>query len=224
MIPEPSEGPSSAICPYCHAFLLKRPERKSKCKSCGKSIFVKSLPTTRERVLVTEDQARAIDAEWTAHYQSRAIEHWLNRYDLRVDVFRERRAARHDIRDRDIIWGMFNEQLQELMRQGDFQGLKIRYYQMALFVAEEDRDFVDLLSASHQMELRRYAQFGVVNRVRISSAGAGNACAACLRLDGQMFTIEEALRTMSLPCKSCTSVVVGSRPGFCRCQYLAVVD
>jgi hypothetical protein len=179
---------------------------------------------TRERVLLTEDQAHAIEVEWAAHYHSRALDHWLSRYDLSVDVFRERRAARHDIGDRDIIWGMFNEHLQVLMKQSDFHGLKSRYYQMALFVAEEDRGFIDLLAASHQMELRGYQQMGLVSRVQISAAGRGNACAACLRLDGNVLAIDEALRTMPLPCKTCTSVVVGTRPGFCRCLYVAVVD
>jgi hypothetical protein len=221
--PSEAAGSPDSNCPYCQASLAKRPQRKSKCRSCGKPIFVKTLPSTRERVLVTEDQAQAIEAEWTAIYHSSAIEGLALHYHLDVDVFRARRAARSDLSDHDIIWGMFNEDLQSLMKQGDLHGLSCRYYEMALFAGGEDRDFTQLLEACHKMSLSALKATGGVEKVQIMTCGS-DSCEACQNLDGKTLTIDEALHTMPLPCKGCTMNVVGTRPGFCRCLYTAVVS
>jgi len=213
-----------AVCPSCSAVLRKRPQRKSRCKACGNFIFVKTLLDTRERVLVTEEQARSIEAAWTVHYQRRAAEQAVQRYGLSLEEFRAQRAAQPDRTDRDLIWSMFNQSVQDLMRAGDLAGLKSRYYEMALFCAEEDRPFAHLLEKSHEMELRSYLQSGVVQNVEILSAGEGNACSPCLQLHGRCFSVTEALESKPLPCRACTTVVVGTKAGFCRCCYVAVVD
>ncbi len=44
----------------------KRPERKTNCPHCGNAIFVRMRPYDRARVLLTEQQASRIEAEWTA--------------------------------------------------------------------------------------------------------------------------------------------------------------
>jgi hypothetical protein len=219
-------GPTSspAVCPYCSVVLPRRPQRKSRCKACREFIFVKTHPDTRERVLATERQAEVIEAAWTARHERRAAEQAVQRFGLSLDQFRERRAAQPDCSVRDLIWGMFNESLHGLMRAGDLSGLKTRYYEMALFCAEEDRPFTHLLEQSHEMELRSYLRSQVVSRVEVITAGEGNSCPACLRLHGEVFGVMEALQTKPLPCRACTTVVVGSKPGFCRCCYVAVVD
>jgi hypothetical protein len=174
-------------------------------------------------VLATQEQAQAIELQWTALNQSQAAEYSVRHHRLSVDLFRDRRSARPDLSDRDIIRGMFNDDLQALMKRSDFDGLKNRYYEMAMFVAEEDKSPVELLAESRRMELRCYQRSGGIKRVEISAAGRGNACPACQRLDGKVLTLEDALRTMPLPCRDCTMVVVGNRPGFCRCLYLPVI-
>src|SRR5262245_1420976 len=93
-----------AACPYCQAALAKCPQRRTKCKACGQPIYVKIRLDTRERVLATEEQARTIEAQWTSFYQSRAFERWLEQLRLDASTFHERRAARPDLRDRDIVW------------------------------------------------------------------------------------------------------------------------
>ena len=213
-----------ATCPYCAAVLVKRPKRKSRCKACGNSILVKTLLDTRERVLVTEEQARSIEATWDAHYQRRVAEQAVQRYALSLEVFRARRAAYPDRADRDLIWSMFNESIEALIRSGDFGALKSRYYEMALFCAQDNRSFTHLLEKSHEMELRSYLESGVVQNVEVQSAGHGNSCSACLRLHGTVFRIAEALQIKPLPCSECTTDVVGTKAGFCRCCYIAVID
>jgi DNA-directed RNA polymerase subunit RPC12/RpoP len=53
------------ICPHCEQTLEKRPERKAACPLCGNAIYVRSRPFDRQRVLLTEQQASQIEAEWS---------------------------------------------------------------------------------------------------------------------------------------------------------------
>ena len=59
-------GRLDGACPYCGESLAKRPERKTVCPSCRNAIYVRMRPFDRERVLLTEQQASKIEAEWTA--------------------------------------------------------------------------------------------------------------------------------------------------------------
>ena len=52
------------ICPYCKNTLEKKPQRKTKCPSCNNYIFIRTLPKTRERVLVTEEEVKEINKQW----------------------------------------------------------------------------------------------------------------------------------------------------------------
>ncbi len=215
-----SAADESPRCPYCYVVLPKRPQRKTKCKACGQPIFVKTRPDTRERVLATAEEAQAIEAEWAARAQSQATEGLVRRYHLDEAIFQQRRATAGAPPDRDIIWGMFNEDLHALLKRGDLHGAKCRYYEMALFVGEEDRNFIGLLEACHRADLQLMKLSGI-KRVQIA---ASVGCDACRSQDGKVFTVDEALRTVPLPCTSCTMVVVGTRPGFCRCLYAPMVN
>jgi uncharacterized Zn finger protein (UPF0148 family) len=59
-------GRLDSACPYCAEPLARRPERKTICPHCRNAIFVRMRPLDRERVLLTEQQAGKIEAEWTA--------------------------------------------------------------------------------------------------------------------------------------------------------------
>jgi DNA-directed RNA polymerase subunit RPC12/RpoP len=50
-------------CPYCGHTLEKKPVRKKKCPSCGNFIFVRTRPSDRQKVLVTEQQAAQIERQ-----------------------------------------------------------------------------------------------------------------------------------------------------------------
>jgi hypothetical protein len=60
-------------CPYCSAALQKMPSRKTKCKSCGGFMSVKSTPADRTRRLMTADQAASAEAEWAVYSQGHEL-------------------------------------------------------------------------------------------------------------------------------------------------------
>jgi hypothetical protein len=49
------------------------PSRKKKCPGCGHYIYVRTRPEDRVRVLVTEEQAAAIEEQWTCHYREKEL-------------------------------------------------------------------------------------------------------------------------------------------------------
>ncbi len=54
-------------CPYCGAALKKRPARRTACKQCLHDIFVRTRPLDKERVLLTEQEAKVVELEWSRY-------------------------------------------------------------------------------------------------------------------------------------------------------------
>lgn len=229
---KPPDLPESlgAACPYCGQMLDKRPKRKTKCPHCGNDIYVRKRPPNGERrVLVTEDEAEEIDSAWKQLHFRRKWQGMLEQYgmvDEDFDTHRKKLRERfgQEPGDGDVVWSLFHEALDASMKSGNFQELRMLYFEMALFLYEEGRDFFHLLEQSHRMELTKYKQWGFVEKVRMHAAG-DTSCEACQQLEGTLLSLEEALDQTPLPCKDCTFDFHGSgRPGWCRCQYLTVVD
>ncbi|MFA5056122.1 MAG: hypothetical protein WC562_08130 [Dehalococcoidia bacterium] len=213
---------SSAFCPYCNFTLKKPPQRKAKCPSCGNFMYIRTLPTTRERVIVTESRAKEIDTEWATSQSRQKWMQILSSYGTsETDYEREKgqltKKFGHEAKDRDVIWSLFNR-LITIKR--DLHSLKTLNYEMAVFLDEENRDFRPLLEQAAKMDLLQYKKLNVV-KVEILSAGIGNSCEGCQKQHGKIYTIDEALRLMPIPCKDCTRTLNSERKGFCRCKYVA---
>lgn len=216
----------TAMCPYCEAILDKRPQRKKKCPECDNYIYVKTLPTTQEKVLVTESQASEIDAEW-------ARRNWRQRWltslfslgisEANFEQVKSRISAKlkKDASDKDVVWSLLNQAIQN--NSDDFNLLHRIHYTMALFLDEEKRDFKPLLVDAARLQIMYYKQRGV-SEVRIMSAGAGNSCESCQKQDGKIYTVDEALRLMPIPCDECAKPGLSGQLGFCRCQYMMVAN
>lgn len=61
-------------CPSCQAPLSAWPKRQTKCRSCGEFFFAKRRPQTRKRVICTEEQRWAIEADWTREGESKRLD------------------------------------------------------------------------------------------------------------------------------------------------------
>jgi hypothetical protein len=60
-------GLTEGLCPYCRSELPAWPTRSGPCPRCGEPILVRSRPLDRERVLVTESEAEALEEQWELH-------------------------------------------------------------------------------------------------------------------------------------------------------------
>lgn len=116
--------------------------------------------------------------------------------------------------DYDIIWGLFQELT---MRTVNLQDLGELYYQKAIFLHEEGRDCFPQLRESAKIQLIQIKNQGYTNKVEILNAGG---CEACEKQNGTIFTINEALEKMPIPCSDCTFKLRASyKKPFCRCIY-----
>jgi DNA-directed RNA polymerase subunit RPC12/RpoP len=59
------------VCPNCHTRLASRPGRKTKCQHCSGLIFVRARPFDRQRVLLTEAEAKIVEDEWAQFLHSK---------------------------------------------------------------------------------------------------------------------------------------------------------
>jgi DNA-directed RNA polymerase subunit RPC12/RpoP len=206
-------------CPYCGASLEKVPQRKTKCPSCGHLIYVRTRPSDKEQLLVTEDMAKQIDSEWAALTDQRKYERVLR--NAGIDA-REYDTAKRELTKkfgeppgpRDIVWGVLNNHLAVAAGRKDWHNMKMLYFELAAILWEEGGDFFPILQEVRRCELRHYQSLGDKS-VEILAG----SCEKCRPFNGKVLTIKEALDTMPVPVKECEN-----ENGWCRCMYTPTID
>lgn len=216
------DKPNQTNCPYCHATLYPVPTRKKKCLSCGQYIYVKTRPSDRLRVLVTDEGAKQIDSEWNQIQAEQNIKRMLdgfriNQKELEAEGKQLSRNFGHPASTRDTIWAILNRRSIELIKRKDWQQLSSLYYSLAMFLHDEGKDCFHLLQESRRCELKNYQRIGY-SKVSIWDAG-DSSCAKCQALNGKEFTISDALKVMPIPVANCDNTY-----GFCRCTYSEISD
>lgn len=214
------KGEFPTSCPYCGQVLPKRPSRKRKCPFCKEMIYVRTDPETREKVITTEEGAHQIDArKKRIAYRNRWLRvlgtYGITSQHVEQEKARLRKRFRREPVDSDVFWGLFNS----LAMHQPSQSL---YYQMALFLDEEGRDFIHALQQSHRIELLNYKEGGITE-VEISTVRDEYCCPSCPALEGKVFRIDNALEQMPIPNRPCTAYQNNPKQGFCRCTYLAIM-
>jgi len=212
-----TEKEPGATCPYCKQVLKQIPQRKKQCPFCKKYIHVRTLPSTRKRILVTEDDARKID------WLKRLGEYRVTEKDFEITKDQLSKKFGQEPSNQDVLWSLFNQLIAKNIN--DFFTLKRIYYEMALYLNDLGKDFFPFLQISRKMELMNYKQnykhLGI-NKVQILTCGPGS-CMQCQSLHGKIFTIEEALEKMPIPVKTCTKTMGDGKKGFCKCCYVAKI-
>jgi len=101
-------GTTEPRCPYCSAELDKMPGRKKKCPSCEQYIYVRTRPSDRQRVLVTEIQAAEIEKQWAARSSSLNARRFVD--DSEFEREKEALASRFGSipSENDVLWAIFN--------------------------------------------------------------------------------------------------------------------
>ena len=214
------EDKFALVCPHCGQALEQGPPRKKKCPFCKGFLYVGRLPSTRNRVLVTKDQAKKIDLEWGKRYFR---ERWLGvlqSFGITSNEFDQMKAQLSrkygkEAGDNDVIWSFLNRLTYERMQTGNWGDLSMLYYSQALFLEEEGKDFSRILEEAQRMKLIEYKEEGIITQVKISTAGF-QSCPSCQTLEGKVLKIDDALREMPIPNKKCTTYWNNPKQGFCR--------
>lgn len=106
---------SEARCPYCHQPLPKPPHRKGKCRHCGQFYYVRTRPADRNKVIVTEQEVEAIEAEWKSWYEEKRrkeLEEQLRSLPRNADLWERPYLQAHLAclgKEFGKAWGLFNK-------------------------------------------------------------------------------------------------------------------
>lgn len=181
-------------CPYCGVIQDPPPSRRRKCKDCAQIIHVKTDREERKKYLIT-----AHEAERTAA--------------IGTKLERERRNQE---------WKELSQQVQAAMQAGDWQSLRRAYQQQATILFHEGRPHFRVAQESARAQLIHLLQIGV-DSVKVMTSKDERVCAHCRALDGEEFTIQEALDSLPIPGPNCTDGDdLNPHCGRCRCIYVAV--
>ena len=191
-------------CPYCSEALEKKPSRKTKCPHCGNAIYVQ-----KGRLLTEKEQQREnFVSTWVRKLQNSG-------FDFTAEDFEsEERALQRQFGRtgswNDVIWGVLNRLSAEAEEHVDRMSI---YMLMADVLVADGKDSSEFRALAAKEQLAGIAS----ERVEVRTVNDEQVCENCRRLDGQVFTIEEALSELPVPHR-CTS------PRGCRCYYVPVVD
>ncbi len=198
------------FCPHCGSWLKKRPKRKSKCPICSNSIYV------RNGKLFTLDELTVED--FLEKFEHLGVD--KSHFEEKRKILKER--FKTEPSTHDVIWGILNELILE--NANDYSILRNIYYELALIVNKEKKEFFHLLQKSMEMRLKDMQKDRVIEKLRITAVGYDDTCEECQKLDGKIISIKEALRQMPIPNRNCTTSIDGGKRGFCRCEYLVHID
>ncbi len=162
------------ICPYCSKPLSKRPQQKAQCHHCNKSIFVRTRPSDRRRVLVTEDQAIEVKALWNAKrgVRSPRIEK-KEGFDDEKKVLTKRFGCEPS--DTDVIWSLLNKELIEHSRTQNWIGYRTTIFDMGELLRGESK-WSDALQRYFEvcyLDLNGPCNYGNVSDINADLLSAG---------------------------------------------------
>lgn len=218
-------------CPYCKYKFNKIPSKKSKCPECFEYVYIRTLPDTKEKMIVTEIEANEIDKKWEEINLKKRWHHDLfNRYGGTIDEYNYIVNNSGSPFTRDHIYTMLNALAEKNTRNNKLDIVSQIYFSMALFIYEEEKNPFKLIKLSRYYELMHYKNQGYFSKVRIltcsnnPSKEENKACLECSKQQGLVFELNEALEIMPIPCNGC-SHNQGNKPyAFCRCMWSVVVE
>lgn len=132
-------GNTDPICPYCAKALDKMPGRKKKCPNCGNYIYVRTRPSDKKRVVVTEQDASKIDEQWMMEHGTYEA-HLADKQEFEKQKAELAKKWGRAPSDGDVYWALYNKQLLEHARKGDWGLYRNTRFSMAELLRREKKD------------------------------------------------------------------------------------
>lgn len=167
----------------------------------------------RKGRLLTKEELEKHEEKLMRAWQEEKTRTYLGRLGLSLEAFNKRRkemikSGISEPNDIDIIMSLFNEQV---ATEKDYGKLSSSYYELALILEEEGREYFHVLKLSSIMRLKELRKQGW-KEVEILSCGC---CSYCESLNGKRLTIEQALKELPIPHRDCPH----ENTVFCTCSY-----
>ena len=173
---------------------------------------------------MTEAEAAENDKAWERYHTYNRLRRDYGVTDADYDRERAELAAKWGCEPSpaDVLWRWANGRSAQLGGQGDWQGLGVLTFTMALQLYEEGRDHFKLSQVARKYELlaMQREEKNQPYKIRVRVLGV---CPESRALEGRLYTIEEALEEMPIPRADCTwqTSARGSKSGrgWCACTY-----
>ena len=226
-------------CPHCKKKLSKFPGARKRCEFCCEFIFPKTRPD-RIRVIVKDHERKIIDELYGEYMDARNLRDFgfipqtdkdklalstmgsaqFNAKDYTNMKEQLKKSSGHEPFPRDVVWGIFNRKIIESKSHKERSHI---YWKMARFVYEEEKNPYRLMQQSKNSDLLSYKNTGLNIKVIISAYTQG-CCKECLKQENKIYTIEEAIKNMPIPCKECSNQPNEKGFGWCRCMWQPIFE
>jgi uncharacterized Zn finger protein (UPF0148 family) len=162
-------------CPNCGVVLALRPGRKTKCPHCGNFIFVRTRPFDRQRVLVTEEQARVLEAEWSSFARVQ-IRPTLNQEEMATIRTLLAKKFGKPPSDSDVAWAYLNQKTLDYAKHRQWGLYRNTRLSMAAVLEETGK-----LEAAlrHYLEVCYLDLNGPQNRGQVVTSGNSTVAPGC---------------------------------------------
>lgn len=118
-------------CVYCKAKLGRKPQKKTKCKACGKYIYVRKRPFDNMAVLLKEEEVGVLEDQW---FKVNDPENYSEKQIVRESL---RQKLGRDPERKDLEWGWLNRQLVLYSEKGHWGLYRNARLQMADILAKD---------------------------------------------------------------------------------------
>lgn len=207
------------LCPYCSFDFGETPKRKRKCTSCHRVVYVKATPENRNKRLMTQLEAENAEILWEKYHTRQASLSILSCFNLDVSEL-----------DYELANGARSERyaIKGILHRIAYSSTKLHTRKMAFghlsaMAMQDGEPYIELSKMSIRCDLLIYKSFGV-KMVEVFTAGLNNACTVCQDNAGTIYSIDDALNNMPIPCSRCIKKISGQATGYCRCSYLPVIE
>lgn len=119
-------------------------------------------------------------------------------------------------------WMAALEILRDNIIKTEHPDLKLRMYQAMVDLLAKVGRKDDLFIVQQIIARYNLKSFKDIGFERVEVECAKDACPTCQRMAGKRFRIDEAMETMPIPCRDCTTEVDAVK-GYCRCRYFAIL-
>lgn len=201
-------------CPYCQAPVRQRLRRKMNCPYCRNDFYYIPRQTVFDHVLLTRPETATLEFLKNAGVFGIHIEDFVATRDRLQAVFGT------EVAPGDILWVLADRLFKQPQKPGRRRELTEL---LVTFLKNSGTQLATILERSAKMQLLEYKAARDFSQVRITPADSSDLCPECRNLAGAVYSIEEALIQMPLPCKSCTHRLAQGITGFCRCSYTPLV-
>jgi hypothetical protein len=127
-----------AECPYCKGALKKIPGAKTKCPRCGEFMYVRTSSTDNARKVVTKEQADKIAEDW-AIVSGTHDQFVADKEQVRQERSRLRSRFGKEPSERDVQWGILNQNLLKHAHNGDWGLYRNERFSMGELLRKEQR-------------------------------------------------------------------------------------